>query len=592
MSLAAALGAYAQFLFYGHISWDDPEMVFRNRAVRTFDAGALFSQQFTGNYIPFTMLLHAMSWAAFGANSGLHHLPGILIHLLNGWMVYVLGRRLLKSSEWSGLAAMIFLLHPLQVESVGWISELKNVVSACFLLGGMIFYLDFLEKKTAWPYVAALLLGVAGCLSKPSAVAFPLALISIDFFVSGKITKRDLLLKLPFLAIALVFGLINLQTQAEAQFINYSHAFPYWQRTAFAGFALMKYLQLFVIPVKLSVIYPYPPQAPQVFAAGFVFLALLAMAVGLLLKRRKNEAVALVFFITGLLVLVLQFIPFGEALYADRYMYLPLTGMAWLTVLLFRRLKLNPRVTAIVLLAILTSAAAARGSKWRDTLVLYQDILKKFPGEFIALNSAGVESMFRNQDAQALDYFNRAAAAAPRNYKSYYNRGLLFLKNNRPAEAIKSFNATLRIYDYAKAFTGRAAAYYMTGDLKRAMADAQEAIKHDPKNARAHFVLGNCHNDLNRLDEALSAYNRAIELNDLEADFYFKRAIAFGKKKEFRACMSDLDRCLGLDPGYSEAYYWRGVAKVNLKLPPCADFERAEASGYQPATNALNNYCR
>src|SRR5687767_8946353 len=146
-------------------------MVFKNPAVRTIDVAELFSNQYVGNYIPFTMLLHSLTWLLFGTHAGMHHLPAILFHLLNGFLVFRLGQRLFANRQLSQLATLIFLLHPLQIESVGWIAELKTVLAGTFCLAGLLTYINYIDRKSSRAYFFTLLFFVAGCLSKPSAVA-------------------------------------------------------------------------------------------------------------------------------------------------------------------------------------------------------------------------------------------------------------------------------------------------------------------------------------------------------------------------------------------------------------------------------------
>jgi tetratricopeptide (TPR) repeat protein len=233
-----------------------------------------------------------------------------------------------------------------------------------------------------------------------------------------------------------------------------------------------------------------------------------------------------------------------------------------------------------------------RAGVWNTSVDLYTDVLKKFPDSFVALNSLGTELMFQNQDQKALEYLDKAVAAAPKNYKGFYNRGLLLLKSNKPEAAIQSFNQALQIYEYPKAYIGRAAAYYMLKDMPKAMNDANHVLQTDPNNAKARFVMGNCYNDLNKPDEAINEYNKSIASNPEDPDFYFKRAIAWGKKQNFKQCISDLTVCLDLNPVYFEAYFWRGVAKVNIRENPCEDFKIAARNNIPGAENAFNKYCR
>lgn len=592
ITLIVTLIVYSKFLFFGHISWDDPEMVFKNKFVKAFDVNALFSNHFVGNYIPITMLVHAIGWLFFENNDGGHHFINLLFHLVNGILVYQLGKRFFKNDVIANLGAVIFLLHPMQVESVGWIGELKNVLSTTFYLTGVLSYLNFTEHSKMKDYVLCLLFFVLGSLSKSSVVIFPLALICVDILIQKKISLKFIVNKIPFILLAILFGIINIKTQTADQFINHSHEFPFYQRIGFAGFALLKYLILFLVPVDLSVIYPYPEITNSVFVVGFSGLLIITALIFLFVKQKKYPALAILLFILANLILVLQFLPFGEVLYADRYMYVPLIGFAWLIGLVISKLKIQPTIISVIFIVLFSVFSFARVNDWKSALNLYEDINKKYPNQFIVLNSAGVESMFLNEDNKALEYLNKAVSVAPRNYKGFYNRGLLYLKNNKPEDAIKSFNQVIELYEYSKAYVGRANAYYALGDFPKAINDANYVLKAEPNNTRAHFVLGNCYNDLNRLDDAMNEYNKCIELDNAEAEFYFKRAIVYGKKQDFKTCITEIDMCLQLNPNYFEAYYWRGVAKVNLKQGACEDFKIAAQKNYQPAIDAFNKYCR
>jgi tetratricopeptide (TPR) repeat protein len=592
VAVIITLAAYFKFLFFGHISWDDPEMVFKNEAIKSFNIKMFFTNHYVGNYLPITMIAHALGWLFFGNSDSGHHFLNILFHLINGILVYNLGKRLFKNESVANIGAVIFLLHPLQIESVGWISELKNVLSTTFYLSALLSYISYNEQKKQKDYLLTFLFFILGCLSKSSVVVLPLSLICIDIISQQRVSIRFLWNKIPLLLISLLLGIINIKTQSADTFINHSHEFPYYQRFGLAGFALVKYTLLFILPINMSVIYPYPEINWPIIVTGYVFLALLIALIILFIRKRNYRALAILFFIVINLVLVLQLLPFGEVLYADRYIYIPVIGFAWALGLALSKIKIPATAPVMAIILFFSVFTFARVNVWKSAIILYEDIIKKHPDLFVALNSAGVESMFLNKDEKALEYFNRAVAAGPRNYKGYYNRGLLYVKNKRPELAVKSFNESLALYPYMKAYTGRATAYHMMGDFSKAMNDANFVIKREPNNAKAHFVLGNCYNDLNKLDEALREYNECIRINKDEPDFYFKRAIVFGKKQDFQSCLNDLLVCLELNPAYYEAYYWKGVAKLNLKQDPCEDLKIAAQHNFEPAINAFNRYCR
>jgi len=583
---------YFKFLFFNHISWDDPEMVFKNKAVQSFDIKTLFTNHYVGNYIPITMLVHSITWLLFENNDTGHHLVNILFHLINGVLVYLITNKLFKQNWLANLTCIVFLLHPLQIESVGWISELKTVLASTFLLLSLLQYIKFSETKKQKFYVVAFLFFCLGCLSKSSVVVLPILLILLDIFQTKTISLKYSINKIPFLIISVVIGILTVKTQIADSFINHSHEFPYYQRFGLAGFAILKYLLLFLIPIKLSVIYSYPEIKILTLIIGYSVLTLILVLIFYFIKQKKYNLLLTVLFIFLNLILVLQLLPFGEALYADRYAYIPNIGFAWALGFLISKIKINEIIIYSTIILFFSSFSFNRITKWQSAISLYEDILKNYPNQFIALNSLGVEYMFANNNLKALDYFNKATSIAPNNYKGFYNRGLLFLKMNKPDLAIKSFNQSLQLYNYPKALIGRASAYYALNDLSKAINDANLVLSIEKSNAKAYFVLGNCYNDLDKLNEAISAYNKCIEINDQESDFYFKRGIAQGKKQNFNACLNDINDCIKLNPNYYEAYYWRGVAKVNLKQSPCGDFKLAAQNNYEPAINAYNKYCR
>lgn len=587
-----SLAAYSLFFSYGYISWDDPEMVFRNADVQHFSIKHFFTRFYVGNYIPLTMLLHSLNWQLFGEAAGFHHLISVLLHLFNAWLVLQLSRKLGFSNAVQYTTSFVFMLHPTQVESVGWISELKTVLYTFFFLLALLHFIEFQKSASKKYFAFSLLFFVCSVLSKPAAVSFPLVALALAMLTSGQKIKAVLIYLSPFIVMAAVFSYINIVAQTQAQFINQAHAFAYWQRFLFAGFALFKYAGLVIAPVHLSVVYAYPSATlPVLLVSAFTWLLLLG---GTLLAVRKKEVVvlsALAFIVINLLP-VLQFVPFGEALYADRYLYLPLVGFGMLLGMLFDRLKLPINYSVLPLAIVLGLISFQRSSVWKTALQLYENVLRSNPTSFVALNSAGVECMQQNDDAKAVAYFTAAIKDNARNYKGFYNRALLFLKEGKSAEAIQDFNACIALYEYPKAYAGRAAAYYQLQDLPKAKQDAEYALRLDAEQGKALFVLAECYSGMNQLDKALNYYDQAIAVNGSDADYFFKRAIAYGKLQNFRACIADLEMCLQLNQTYYEAYYWRGVAKVNLQQNACADFEIAAKHQIQPAITAFYKYCQ
>ncbi|MBL7902712.1 MAG: tetratricopeptide repeat protein [Bacteroidia bacterium] len=572
--------------------WDDPEMVFANADVKSFDLKALFSSHYLGNYIPVTMMAHALAYFLFGANDAGHHGLSLLLHLINGVLVYQLTIRLFKKEQLALFCSAVFLLHPLQVESVAWISELKNVLSSTFYLLALLQWMKYLDHPEPKHYTYTFLFFLLGLLSKPALLVFPLVMLCIEAFMLQDFQKIKLLNKVPFLLIAGMFACLTWYAQRTDLMLNAAHEFPFWQRVLYAGYALLAYCGNFIAPLKLSLIYPYPVAGIGTYLIGCCGLVLFIFPLLWFSVKRQLRSFAVVAFVLFNFSLVLQFIPFGEVLYADRYAYVPVIGFSWVLGAGLLKFQLPQKLLFTVIAGVFALVCFARLTVWSSALSLYEDILKKFPNSSVALYSAGVESMRLDRDEKALSYFNLSVKNSPGNYKSFYNRGLLYLKLQKPNSAIQNFDRALELQEYYKTYTARATAYLQLGDVAKAMADANRSLQLQKNNPKAHYVLGSSFDRLDRLEEALAEFNKALQLDAEDAELYFKRAIVFGKQQDFKSCKNDLDVCLQLRPDYTEAYYWRGVAKINLQQNACEDLKYAAQKNFEPAVTAYNRYCR
>jgi len=299
----------------------------------------------------------------------------------------------------------------------------------------------------------------------------------------------------------------------------------------------------------------------------------------------------LLFFIVNL-ILVLQFLPFGEVLTADRYMYLPIIGLSWCLVSLFTIKETQLTIISAGIVVVFGTITFFRVNVWQNSISLYSDIIKKYPHSFVALNSLGAEHMLNRNYDLSLRYLNSAINENTEYYKGYYNRGLLYAQTNRLNEALKDFTRAIELNRYTKAYVGRANVYYLLHDYSKAIADANEVLKKEPQNPRANFTIANCYDDMNELDKAMNYYNLAIASNTTDASYYLRRAIVYGKRKELNQSLNDLNTATSINPSYAEAYYWKGVVKVNLKQNPCEDLKRSADLGFDAALASLRNYCR
>ncbi|MBA4239142.1 MAG: hypothetical protein C0448_00335 [Sphingobacteriaceae bacterium] len=584
--------AYFKLFSANFISWDDGEVLVNNKDVHDFNLKAFFTNYYVGNYAPIAMIGFAIDWLIFNGNPAGHHAMSLLFHIINGVLVYYLTNLIIKDKVKAIVCALIFCLHPLQVETVAWVSAKNNLVYSVFFLLGLIHYSKFVLNGIKKNYIYALLFFILSGLSKPSAICFPLVLVALDYILKEKQNFKSLVLnKIPFIIVALIIGLATIYTRTEDKFINQNHAYAIHERIGYAGYALLQYIYKFFIPMDLSVIYPYPQNKALSIGIGYVMLALILFGLYKLYKSSsKIIFFGLLFFIINLL-LVLQFIPFGEVLTADRYMYLPIVGIciALLSIIPLKEKQL--KIATIALALVFGSLTFMRASVWKNSIALYSDIIKKYPHSYVALNSLGAEYMLNKNYDMASRYLNSAINENPNYYKGYYNRGLLFAQTNRMKNALQDFDKAIALNQYPKAYIARATAYYELKDFSKAISDAETVLKTDANNPKANYVLANCYDDLNQLDKALVYYNKVISISTENPLYYMRRAIVYGKQQQYQQCLQDLDACTNLDANYAEAYYWKGVVKVNMKQNPCNDLKKAIDLGFTAAQQPLQTYC-
>ncbi len=587
------VAAYFKLFSANFISWDDGEVLVNNKDVHDFNLKAFFTNYYVGNYAPMAMIGFAIDWLIFHGNAAGHHAMSLLFHILNGVLVYKLAELILKDNLKALLCAVIFCFHPLQVETVAWVSAKNNLVYSVFFLLGLIHYSKFILNGIKKNYIYALLFFILSVLSKPSAICFPLVLVAIDYLLKQKTDFKSLIVnKIPFIIVAVVLGIATIYTRTEDKFINQNHAYAIHERIGYAGYAILQYIYKFFIPMDLSVIYPYPQNKTLSIGVGYLIFILLVFALYKLYKSSsKIIFFGLLFFIINLL-LVLQFIPFGEVLTADRYMYLPIIGIsiALLSIIPLKEKQL--KITGIVLMLVFGSLTFMRASVWKNSIALYSDIIKKYPHSYVALNSLGAEYMLNKNYDMASRYLNATVNENPNYYKGYYNRGLLYAQTNRMKNALQDFDKAIALNQYPKAYVARATAYYELKDFSKAISDAETVLKKEPNNPKANYVLANCYDDLNQLDKALIYYNKVISSNSENPMYYLRRAIVYGKQQQYQQCLQDLDASTNIDANYGEAYYWKGVVKVNMKQNPCNDLKKAMDLGFTAAQQPLKTYCK
>lgn len=648
-------------------NWDDKSYILENPTLKSISAEnikRIFSEYYMGNYHPLTMLSLSIDYKIGGENeegeinAWIYHFNNILLHILNSILVFYLIFLLIKRFEIAFVAGLMFAVNTLHVESVAWASERKDVLYALFFIASLISYIYYINKKELKFYILSLLLFILSLLSKGQAVSLAVSLIAIDFLFQRKLLNKKVIFeKIPYFILALLFGIIAIYAQKEGNALHSEESYAFYKRIAFAGYSFTQYLIKLFVPVKLSAIYPYPDIIHQTVPAYYWLFLIPSLLIVYLffyfLKRNKIYAFAIAFFVINI-VLLLQLIPVGSAIMADRYSYIPSIGffifLSYFLVKLidkyYAQAKLLKLFIAlyIIFLSILTFN---RCKVWQNSMTLWDDTIEKSPTAVVALNNRG-STKDRNKDHKgAIEDFTKAIIYKPDYKHAFYNRATarkelakesgdtsLFRqaindfdkalkfdstfveayhsraiakenyadyistteqKKQLLINALKDYDKALKLNpEYEEALVNRGVAKGKLGMLNEAIADFNKALQLNPKNASIYSNRGLAKDHAGNFEGAISDYNKAIEI---KADFttaYLNRALVYRKIGKLQEAIKDFNKIIELDNQNAAAYYFRGIdlIKLNNKQKGCEDLQIAQKLNYIYAKSAIEQYCK
>ncbi|MCX6251802.1 MAG: tetratricopeptide repeat protein [Bacteroidetes bacterium] len=618
--LLLTLIVYFPCLFNGITNWDDTNYL-NNPYVKDLSPAGIvkiFSIYFAGNYHPLTLLSIGIDRLIGGGNPFIFHFTNLLLHLFNTFLVFLLVKRLTQNNLLAILTFMLFGVHTLHVESVAWVSERKDVLYSFFFLLSLIFYTKYVSGRRVVYYGLSLLLFLLSLLSKGQGVVLVAILPLIDYMKERKwFSIKVLSEKIPFLLLLGIFGCVAFLAQDSVKAF-YSEYFPLHERFAFASFGLTQYLIKSIIPIGLSAIYPYPPSLLHGNIPSFYWLFIIPLPVYVigsyfLFKRSKIYAFGLSMFFLNLLP-VLQIIPFGGAIMADRYFYMPSVGLLLcfaLGLLEIRNTRIRYPIFMLFIL-ILSTLSFSRCMVWKDSITLWDDVISRYNYSPIAYSNLGNAHANLGRWDKAIADFSRALDIDPKDRDTYYNRGIAYSTLRQWNKAIEDYSKVIEIDPkYANAYSNRGVVYGNLGQLYKAIADYSSVIEIDPKFVKAYynrgivyynlrqwnkaiadytvvigidpvfsnayFNLGNVYSNLGQQDNAIALYTKAIEINPKNSDAYSNRGVAYSNVGQEDKAIADYSRAIEIDPKSAVVYYNLGLAYYNLKQfdKAIADFSRA-----------------
>lgn len=522
--LATAL-VYAPSLKNGFIvNWDDDGYILNNPTVKALNSEnfkKIAQDYHMGNYHPLTTLSYAVEYHFFKDNPRPYHMFNLLLHLANVLLVFWFIRLLTGKYNAALITAALFALHPMHVESVAWISERKDVLYAFFFLLSLTFYVRYTSSKKPLFFVLALTAFALSLLSKSAAVVLPLILLVLDYYKGYKINLRSELLKLPFFALSLLFGIIAIKSQ-DAQAQHLTPTYTYIQSFFVGFYALGLYLLKFVAPFGLTAFYPHPVLSGSMLPTIYYIapLAVLAsiFALWYFYKEHRVWVSGLLFFLITI-VLVLQFFPVGGAVAAERYTYIPYIGLglivAGIADFFTNKYPSKKSAFTVILIAVIVLFAGLsynRTKVWANGISLFDDVIEKQPDAFYAYHSRGIAHYYAGDYVKSLKDYDMATTLNNSYGLTFYNKGLTQLVLKRNEDALASFSRAIELIpDYVQAYNDRAIAYYNLGMSTEAIADYDEAIRLNPSNTSALYNRGISYFRMNNIPQACSDWKQAAD---------------------------------------------------------------------------------
>jgi len=536
-------------------NWDDGAYVYENPYISSLNWNnikAIFTSFYPGNYHPLTLLLNALIYHFVGNESFLYHFVQFIFHVLNTFLVYKF-ISLLQNKKWISIGvALLFAVHPMHVESVAWISEMKDVLYTFFFLLALItyhYYVNKPDKKTKW-YLWTIFLFILSLLSKPSAVIFSVVLLAMDLYYERLWRWRTWIEKIPFFLLSLGFGIITILAQ-EGAIQELGPVLKGYERALIVIYSYILYLWKFFLPINLSAAYPYPIKDGGVLPTEYFIIpiAFIALCIIVYLLRKNKKFIWGILFFTINLLMVIQIIPVGGMIASERYTYIPYIGLSFSALTLMEKyiknIKLNYVILGIIVV-IFTFLAHQRTYYWRNGDVLFSDVLNKYPRYAYGYNNRG----FLYWDHYAIDIYKDNPQ----------------MKEKYVEKALQDFTKAINLdYTYAEPFLNRGILYYNTGRPDQALADFNRFLELKPDNPDGLLNRANTLSTLGRFKEAIPDYNKYLTIKNDDPKAYMWRGIAYFNIQNYDSAIIDFNKSIEIDPDYYEPYYWLGVIYYNQK---------------------------
>ena len=581
----ATSGVYQRVLYSDFVNFDDPIYVTENKHVNTGFSRENVRWAFTAGKVsywhPLTWFSHMLDCELYGLRPGPHHLTNLIIHIANSLLVFLVFRGMTGAVWRSAFVAAVFALHPVNVDSVAWVAERKNVLSTLFWFLTLWGYASYVRRGGAERYLVTLLLFVLGLLAKPMLVTLPFVMLVLDYWPfgrlgfggeSGKVKAGERTAqifglvweKVPFFVLSGVSVYLSSLSVRQLGITISTELVPMKLRIGQGLVSYVSYIGMLILPRRLAVFYPYPDGVAVWRSGGaFLLLACVTFLLVWVLRRRRYFGFGWLWYL-GTLLPVIGLVQAGLwPAVADRWLYVPGIGVfivvSWGIGEYAGRIRLRQIAAGAAAGACICALMVCTWIQlgyWRSGFTLFTHTLEVTKDNYIAHLNLGNEYLRDKDYNEAIAHYTRGIELCRDYVEAHYNLGIALGLERRYEEAIEAYRRVLRLKErHGRTFFYLATALAKTGRVDEAISYYEKQLEIEPEDMEVLNNFGLALVKKGRYEEAIGHYNKALELEPESAGVLTNLGSALGKAGRVEEEIACYRRALGLKSDFTAAHY-------------------------------------
>lgn len=546
IAILLSFASFSDSLNNEWVNWDDDRNFVENKLIKDISpenfweiTGKIFTTDVIGGFNPLTVWTFALEKIAFGMEPESWkwwHLNNILLHLLCVFLVFRIGRQLGLEPLGAFLLALLFGIHPMRVESVAWLTERKDVLFASFYFAALFYYIKGKKLNNEFKYVWLIVpLFFLSGLSKIQAVSLPLTMIAIDYWLDKSFQWKSIVRKAPYFVISLIIGLYGFIVLSSEGVLSDETQYSLFQRLFIGSYSYITYLGKLIYPWIMSPLYPYPSSFETIYYLSAIPFFTLVGALIYLWKKKQYVWVFGFLFFTFNVMFVLQILGAGQGYIADRFTYVPYTGLFFIAAYYFQKINLKSTIGKAIAsfvtlyMIMFMYKTYQQVDVWSNSYSLWTHVIKYYPRTKVTWgNRANWLRDAGYKDLALADYSERLKLGQD-DPEPFNSRGKLYFQSNR------------------------------IDTIQLALADYQQAVKLAEEKAKTNgkyrdllseylVNLGSTQARLNRNQEAIQTFTQAQAIDPQNQNVYYNRSITYHNIGDYQNEIKDIEAYLTINP--------------------------------------------